>query len=85
MTTSMIRITRHSGRLIKELYAICDSFIVVYVRGIVRTTAGYLRRLKPLSLAGVLMSAGGARKSEVDEPHENLSELVEELHDDDPL
>lgn len=54
----------------------------MYVRRVVRTTARDLRGIKPLSFAGVLLSAGGGRESEIDEPHENLSEFVEELHGD---
>lgn len=68
--------TRHSRRLVEELYAICDSFTVVYVRRIVRTTTRNLRRLIPLFVVGadeILLPAGGGRESEIDKPHENLS------------
>lgn len=71
----MILITRHNRRLVEKLYAICNSFIVVYMRRIVGwATARNLRRLKPLSVVvGVLLPAGGRRESEIDEPHEDLS------------
>ncbi|CAE5964260.1 unnamed protein product [Arabidopsis arenosa] len=73
---SFMIFTRHSRRLVEELYAICDSFTVVYVRRIVRTTTRNLRRLRPFSVAragGVLLPARGGRESEINEPHEDLS------------